>query len=79
MLDTQTATCTRSGGTVSRWHQTDRAGVWPQAEPVPLDPGPYRDGETTECPACGQDVAVTHRITNERETGTQYVGNLAEH
>ena len=68
--------CSKSGGTVSRWWSPDPMGV---GDTNPVDPGPYRDGETIECPGCGASVAVTHRITNERETGTQYVGDLAEH
>lgn len=75
-MSAQTTTCTEK--TVSRWHAPDPFGVW--GEPSnPEDPGPYREGETVECRACGSIVVVTHRITNERETGTQYVGNLAEH
>lgn len=72
-----TTTCPRSGGTVDRWTQPvdpcNAAGDWTD------DPGPFREGETAECPGCGAAVAVTHRVTNDRSSGTQYVGNLAEH
>jgi hypothetical protein len=74
MSDTQTTTCTQK--TVSRWHSPDLFG---EPNPNPVDPGPYQEGETVECRACGTEVAVTHRITNQRETGVQYVGDLAEH
>lgn len=74
---TQTTTCTKR--TVDRWYSPDAWGVWGAPDPNPVDPGPYLDGETVECRACGETVAVTHRITNRRETGTQYVGNLAAH
>lgn len=71
-----TTTCTRK--TVDRWHQPDPWGAYGEPNPNPVDPGPWREGETVRC-RCGQTVAVTHRITNQRETGTQYVGNLAAH
>lgn len=76
MSDTQTATCTRSPRTVSRWYQPD---PWDTFQSNPVDPGPWRDGETTECPSCHAVVTVVHRITNERSAGTQYVGNLYKH
>lgn len=70
------AACSR--GTVARWYQPGPLGF--QSEPAAApDPGPWMPGETAECPACGTVVAVTHRITNHRSSGTQYVGNLAEH
>lgn len=77
MSDTQTTAC--AGTTVSRWNQTDRWGVWGSPDQAPADPGPYREGETAACHNCGRDVPVAHRSTNERETGTQYVGTLAAH
>jgi hypothetical protein len=75
-MKTDPTTCTRS--TVARWHQPDPLGVW-GGPANPPDPGPWMPGETVECPGCGATVAVTHRITNDRSTGTQYVGSLAEH
>lgn len=70
MADTQITTCTEK--TISRWHTSDPQDI------DQTDPGLYQDGETVEC-RCGATVAVTHRITNERTAGTQYVGNLAAH
>ena len=76
-MNTQTTTCTAR--TIDRWHQPDPWGVWGEPNPNPVDPGPFRDGEAVECRRCGKAVPVTHRITSRRETGTQYVGDLAEH
>jgi hypothetical protein len=76
MSDTQTTTCTRK--TVDRWCQPDPSGLFGEPNPTPEDPGPWKDGETVVC-RCGAEVEVTHRITNQRETGTQYVGDLAAH
>jgi hypothetical protein len=76
-MSAQTTTCTEK--TASRWHSPDPFGVWGERDPNPVDPGPYRDGETIECRTCGATVVVTHRITNKRATGTQYVGDLAAH
>lgn len=76
-MSVRTTTCTQK--TASRWCSPDPFGVWGPRDPNPVDPGPYKDGETVKCRVCGATVAVTHRITNRRETGTQYVGDLAEH
>jgi hypothetical protein len=75
-----TRTCPNSGGTVSRWHSPNLFNAWgDHADPPAQDPGPYQEGETTSCPGCEKDVAVSHRVVSQRETGTQYVGTIAEH
>lgn len=76
MSSTQIGTCTQR--TVSRWHQPDTWGVWAALDSQAADPGPYREGETVPC-RCGSTVAVTHRTTTRRETGTQYIGDLSAH
>lgn len=68
---------------VDRWYQPDPVGYTPtgaeSTAPRPSDPGPWTSGEKAVCKFCGTEQPVVHRITNQRSSGTQYVGDVAAH
>lgn len=71
--------CPGSNTSVNRWHAPNGWGPnGTDVDPTP-DPGPYTEGEHATCPTCRADTPITRTLTNQRETGTQYVAWLAQH